>query len=121
MNLEHYKKLLLARQDELMEAVRRYGAGVLDSPVAEVGDDADLAVSDQAKSESADLSSTANGELGLVQDALKRIEKGTYGICVECGEAITPARLGAVPWAPYCLKDQQAHDRAAGMAKPATL
>jgi DnaK suppressor protein len=121
MNFDHYKKLLLQRQDELLRDVRRYDADVLNSQVAEVGDDADLAVSDQAKSEAADLSSTANGELGLVQDALKRIEQGTYGKCLECGEDIAPARLEVVPWTPYCLKDQTAKDRARGMAKPATM
>jgi DnaK suppressor protein len=84
-----------------------------------VGDTEDMAVSDQAKSQAADLSSTANGELGLVQDALKRIEKGTYGKCVECAEEISLARLEAVPWAPYCLKDQQEHEQ--GMAQPAML
>ena len=115
MNLEHYKKLLLARQDELTQDVKRYDADVLDSQVAEVGDDADMAVSDDAKSASADLSSTANGELGLVQDALKRIDNGTYGKCIECGEVITTARLEALPWAPYCLKDQQARDMANGV------
>lgn len=119
MNLEHFKKLLLARQDELTEDVQRYDAEVLDSQVAEVGDTPDMAVSDQTKSQAADLSSTANGELGLVQDALKRIEKGTYGKCVECAEDIPVARLEAVPWAPYCLQDQEAHEQ--GMAKPATL
>jgi DnaK suppressor protein len=119
MNLDHYKQLLLKRQDELTEDVQNYDSEVLDSQVAEVGDDSDLAVSDQAKSQAADLSSTANGELGLVQDALKRIEKGTYGKCVECAEDIPLARLEAVPWAPYCLKDQQAHEQ--DMAKPATL
>lgn len=121
MNLEHYKKLLLARRDELLEDVHHYDSEVLDSQVAEVGDNADMAVSDQAKSEAADLSSTASGELGLVEDALKRIDQGTYGTCIECGETIPSARLDAVPWAPYCLKDQEVHDRAAGVTKPATL
>jgi len=121
MNLDHYKKLLLARQDELTADVERYDADVLDSQVAEVGDNSDAAVSDLTKSTAADLSATANGELGLVRDALKRIEKGTYGKCIDCGETIPPARLEAIPWAPYCLKDQEVHDRAMGMAKPATL
>jgi DnaK suppressor protein len=119
MNFEHYKQLLLARQNELTDDVKRYDSEVLDSQVAEVGDAEDMSVSDLAKSQAADLSSTATGELGLVQGALKRIENGTYGICIECGEDIPSARLEAVPWAPYCLKDQEAHE--VGMAKPATL
>jgi len=83
MNLEHYKKLLLARQSELTQDVHRYDAEILDSQAEEVGDNTDVAVADEAKSAAADLSSTATGELGLVQDALKRIENGSYGTCVE--------------------------------------
>jgi DnaK suppressor protein len=40
-----------------------------------------------------------------VRDALQRIEKGTYGRCVECGRPIEAHRLGSVPWTPYCLDD----------------
>jgi DnaK suppressor protein len=121
MNLEHYKNLLLARQEELTQDVHRYDSEVLETPTDEVQDNADSSVYDAAKSAAADMSSTAEGELGLVQDALKRIENGTYGKCVECGETIPPARLDAVPWGPYCLKDQQAHDAASGFTKAATL
>ena len=121
MNLEHFKELLTARQNELTVDVKRYDTEVLEARVAEVGDSMDMAVSDEAKSKSADLSSTATGELGLVQDALKRIENGTFGSCTECGEEIPQARLEAVPWAPYCLKDQEARDEAQGMTTPATL
>jgi DnaK suppressor protein len=121
MNFEHYKNLLLARHNVLTQDVSDYDAEVLDSQVSEVGDKTDMAVSDEAKSFAADLSSTANGELGLVEDALKRIEKGTYGKCVECAEDIPTSRLEAVPWAPYCLKDQEAHDLEHGFKKVATL
>jgi DnaK suppressor protein len=121
MNLEHYKSLLLARQNELTKDISRYDREVLDSPTDEVGDQVDAATYDEAKSVSADLSSTSEGELGLVQDALKRIANGTYGKCVDCGESIPEARLEVMPWAPYCLKDQAAHDEAQGFTKPATL
>jgi DnaK suppressor protein len=38
-----------------------------------------------------------------IQDALRRIEEGTYGICEECGEDIPVARLKARPVTNYCL------------------
>ncbi|PJI92075.1 TraR/DksA family transcriptional regulator [Yoonia maricola] len=41
-------------------------------------------------------------ELRLLQDALGRIADGSYGICQKCGEAISPARLDAVPHAMIC-------------------
>ena len=42
--------------------------------------------------------------------ALKRIDDGDFGICLECEEPISPKRLAAVPWAAYCLHCQEMHD-----------
>ena len=42
--------------------------------------------------------------------ALKRIEDGEFGICLDCEEPIWPKRLAAVPWAAYCLRCQEMHD-----------
>jgi DnaK suppressor protein len=42
-----------------------------------------------------------------VEDALKRIENGTYGKCVVCGQPIPEKRLEAIPWAARCVKDQE--------------
>lgn len=39
------------------------------------------------------------------RSALARIEDGTYGKCVACGEAIPRERLEAVPETPYCVRD----------------
>ncbi len=43
-----------------------------------------------------------------VEAALKRIEDGTYGKCIVCGDAIPEKRLEAIPWASRCVKDQEA-------------
>lgn len=42
-------------------------------------------------------------ELKLVDKALERIERGSYGVCTECGGAINPERLKAVPIAENCI------------------
>ncbi|WP_366141757.1 TraR/DksA C4-type zinc finger protein [uncultured Boseongicola sp.] len=41
-------------------------------------------------------------EIGLLNAALTRIEKGTYGICTKCGQDIADASLDAVPFALLC-------------------
>jgi DnaK suppressor protein len=41
--------------------------------------------------------------LAEIEGALKRIEEGTYGVCVNCGKAIAEERLTAIPWATYCI------------------
>ncbi len=46
-----------------------------------------------------------------VDAALKRIDHGEFGICLECEEPISPKRLAVVPWASYCLKCQELHDQ----------
>lgn len=46
----------------------------------------------------------AQQNLELVNNALLRIENGTYGICAVSGEEIEPARLEAVPFATTCMK-----------------
>jgi RNA polymerase-binding transcription factor len=51
--------------------------------------------------------------LRQVSEALKRIETGTYGVCLHCGEAISERRLAALPWAALCLNCQEAADRGA--------
>ncbi len=50
----------------------------------------------------------AQALLTEVQDALKRIEDGTYGRCIVCGQPIPEKRLEAIPWAARCIKDEQA-------------
>jgi RNA polymerase-binding protein DksA len=41
--------------------------------------------------------------LAEIEGALKRIEEGTYGVCVNCGKPITEERLAAIPWATHCI------------------
>ena len=43
-----------------------------------------------------------------VNEALRRVGKGTYGICIDCGVAIAPNVLAAEPWVAYCLHCQEA-------------
>ena len=41
--------------------------------------------------------------LQAIEEALWRIEKGTYGICRDCGEEIAAPRLNAIPWTRVCI------------------
>ena len=48
-----------------------------------------------------------------VNDALARIDAGTYGICIDCGEVIPDERLEARPEVARCIKDQAKYEAAA--------
>ena len=45
--------------------------------------------------------------LQAIEEALVRMEKGTYGICRDCGEPIAKARLEAIPWTRVCISCKQ--------------
>ncbi len=49
------------------------------------------------------LKQTDSKILQAIEEALWRIEKGTYGICRDCGEEIASARLNAIPWTRVCI------------------
>ena len=49
--------------------------------------------------------------LRQVKAALRRAREGGFGICIDCGCAISPKRLAAVPWAARCIRCQEAADR----------
>ncbi|MFZ3342239.1 MAG: TraR/DksA C4-type zinc finger protein, partial [Terriglobales bacterium] len=46
-----------------------------------------------------------------VRAALRRIDEGTFGVCLHCEEDISPKRLAAVPWTAFCIQCQEIADR----------
>jgi DnaK suppressor protein len=53
------------------------------------------------------LSENERSRLLMIDEALERVESGEYGECQDCGEAISEARLKAIPGAPYCIECQE--------------
>ncbi len=49
------------------------------------------------------LGESIREELKLIDNAIARIENGTYGTCSQCGEKITKARLEALPYTELCI------------------
>lgn len=46
-----------------------------------------------------------------IDEALKRIEEKTYGVCIECSKVINKNRLKVVPFAEYCITCQEAQEK----------
>jgi DnaK suppressor protein len=57
------------------------------------------------------LSDTERQILIEIDDALQRMDTGTYGSCAHCSIEITKARLRALPWAKYCIDCQEQVER----------
>ena len=49
------------------------------------------------------LRERSRADLARVEAALVRLDDGTYGTCVSCGNPIGAERLEAIPWAPFCI------------------
>jgi len=58
-------------------------------------------------------------ELREIEEALARIERGEYGLCVDCGSAVPYVRLSAVPEAARCMRCETERERR--QAAPARL
>jgi DnaK suppressor protein len=121
MNTKHYKQKLLAKEQELITDIARIEDEARAAGEAEVRDPMDDATTAQIVSEALELGTLASTTLVKVQDALRRIEEGTYGKCLDCDREIEPARLEAIPWAEYCLEDQEKRDQAEHVGGGATL
>jgi len=50
--------------------------------------------------------------LSKIDDAIRRLEAGSYGVCTECGADIAPARLAALPFAERCRDCQERQESA---------
>jgi DnaK suppressor protein len=109
----NFKQRLQDKERELQADIARSEEGARVSGEAEVRDSSDDATAAQATSETLQEGTLASQTLTLVQDALRRIEADEYGKCILCGRPIEPARLNAIPWAQYCLEDQEKQDKAA--------
>jgi DnaK suppressor protein len=106
--LAKYKEILEARQAELAGILRnREGITIEKSPDAL--DEVQNAAERELAIRNLDRESNL---LRNVRAALRRIDEGTYGVCVHCEEDISPKRLNAVPWTPFCIACQEAADRA---------
>jgi|YelNatPaOPRAMG01_1025707.scaffolds.fasta_scaffold22129_3 DnaK suppressor protein len=114
--LDRYKRLLETKLEELKQTVfRRDAIAVERSP--DILDDLQSVVERERVITEIDRSSRLLQE---VKAALSRIETGDYGFCQRCEEPISPARLNAVPWTPFCIHCQEAEDaRRSAESRPA--
>jgi len=55
---------------------------------------------------------SAGDEISEIDDALFRLHEGTYGLCEECGKALSLERLRAIPYARLCIPCKRLEERA---------
>ncbi len=111
IDVSTFKAALLKKQDELDQEISALQADGREGRTAEVEDPIDVVTSNEAQTAAFQIGSELSDIRAAVEDALRRIADGSYGVCIDCGRDIGEARLKAVPWTPYCIEDQEKHDR----------
>jgi DnaK suppressor protein len=104
MDVSVYKDALLKKRAELVE-----GAGLntlqnsMEHNNGRQGDMADQASGNNEVHIHLRLKQTDAKILQAIDEALMRIEKGVFGLCRDCGDPISGARLNAIPWTRVCI------------------
>ena len=114
-DLLYFKKLALKRKEEIIDQINHISEDTLKKSQKDAAGDisgytyhmADIATDTYDREFSIGLASNERKLIYEIDDAVKKIEDGTYGICEECKNLITKTRLKAIPYARLCLKCQE--------------
>jgi DnaK suppressor protein len=100
---ENYREALVRKKAEILTTggVRPLAATMENN--SRQGDMADQADGNNEVHIQLKLKQTDAKILQAIEEALARLDKGTFGTCRDCGEPISPARLHAIPWTRVCI------------------
>ncbi len=121
--LEHYRTLLLEQLRQQTESARGNQADALEFAANDDGvkDVADQSVKDVSQEIEYRLSERDSQVIADIDQALLRMDEGSYGVCARCGKDIPERRLDAVPTARYDVECQALIEQSTGEDEHATL
>lgn len=102
---------LRRKQQELLDSYQRDKAAGNSQPDDGIQDLADKAASAYSKELNFSLSDGERNLLMSIEEALSRIDEGTFGTCTNCGKTIGEKRLSAVPWTSFCIDCQELQEK----------
>jgi DnaK suppressor protein len=108
------KKMLEDRRRQLMSDVQGRirdvrGEGSKDREVLDQGESSEVDIQDDIEFALIQMKSET---LNKINEALRRLDEGTYGNCFECGDEVAEARLRALPFAVRCKDCEEARESA---------
>ena len=103
MNLAVYKDSLLRKRGEILPEGSAKPLQTSMENNTRQGDLADQATGTNEVHIQLKVKQTDAKILQAIEEALQRMDQGTYGICRDCGELVAPARLKAIPWTRVCI------------------
>ncbi|MDM7916748.1 MAG: TraR/DksA C4-type zinc finger protein [Candidatus Eisenbacteria bacterium] len=117
--LKHYRELLILELEKIADSQRRLERAARESSQREASGDlsaysihsADLGSDAMEREKDLLLAARGSRTARLIEDALRKIDEGTYGACDECGKPIAPKRLDLLPYASLCARCQRDAER----------
>ena len=111
-DIKRFKQVLVEKREEIFRNVNEFEDEALKKSRLDASGDlssmpihmADIGTDNYEQEFALGLMDSERKLLREIDEALERIEQGTYGICEGTGEPIPKARLEANPWARYCVE-----------------
>ena len=121
--LKHFRQLLRDQLARRTEHVREEQAAALEFVAADDGvkDTVDMSLQDHNQELALRLGERESQMVADIDQALLRIDEGSYGICARCGNEINERRLEAMPAARHCANCQSLIEAGEGEDEHATL
>lgn len=121
---EMFARLLMEERRRLrqeLSEMEEHQVKTEEKPVADVSgyddDLVDVATETFEREKGLALESSVQGILEMVEEALQRIRKGTYGVCDSCGRPIDENRLRAIPYTRLCITCKEREERTRSVAR----
>jgi len=115
--LKRFRQLLITEREKFLSELKSIVQESSKSPRDASGDlsgytvhMADMAADTYDREMNVHIASSEQEVLYQIDDALKRIDDGTFGICEQCNKAVSLSRLKAVPYASLCIECQRAKE-----------
>jgi DnaK suppressor protein len=105
------KDMLVKMREELVQEIGRRSKATTEAGAQDIGDILDSVSEERTRELDMILTDREKRKLHQIDDALDRIEDGTYGQCDECGVKIPKARLKVLPFAKFCVEFQEKSER----------
>jgi len=110
-DLARFKSIIMEKRKEILDELQILKESMMDVTTGEYANENSTYSmhmdqgTDAMEREKTFMFASREGKfLNYLEDALKRIEKGTYGFCTDCGKLIEKERLEAVPHAQLCIR-----------------
>lgn len=115
--LKKFRETLLDMKSQLLEDLPDRLKQEVDSTKDEGRDTYDLASDERDREINMILNDRERSKLMAIEDALARLNEGSYGECEECGEDIGVGRLKVMPFTRLCVRCQEELERESRMMK----